>query len=117
MKVALLHFCFVDYTIELANSLAQYVNLTLIHPEKVSTVCLSALNLSIQVKTFSKPRIRYPHNLMAMAKMMQIIREIQRCCASRLDCQTIERSPTPATISDSGASSLSTRLKLVKYCR
>ena len=35
MKVALLHFCFEDYTIELANSLIKQVDLTLIQTEKV----------------------------------------------------------------------------------
>ena len=39
MKVALLHFCFEDYTVELANSLAKHVDLTLIQPEKVFRSC------------------------------------------------------------------------------
>ncbi|MEH2247205.1 glycosyltransferase family 4 protein [Nostoc sp.] len=77
IKVALLHFCFEDYTIELANSLVKYVDLTLIHPEKVSSVCSDALDSSIRVINFKKPRIRDPRNLLSMGMMMDIIKDIQ----------------------------------------
>jgi glycosyltransferase involved in cell wall biosynthesis len=77
MKIALLHFCFEDYTIELANSLVKYVNLTLIHPEKVSAVCRKDFDPNIRVISFKKPRIRDPRNLLSMSAMMQIIQEVQ----------------------------------------
>ncbi|GBE90774.1 glycosyltransferase family 4 protein [Nostoc cycadae] len=77
MKVALLHFCFEDYTIELANSLVKYVNLTLIHPEKVSAVCRNDLDPNIHVISFKKPRIRDPRNLLSMSTMMRSIQEVQ----------------------------------------
>ncbi|MEY4517697.1 MAG: hypothetical protein RLZZ499_296 [Cyanobacteriota bacterium] len=77
LKVALLHFGFEDYTIELANGLAQYVDLTLIQPEKVTAVCRDYLNPSIRIISFAKPRIRDPRNLLAMIKMMRIIKELQ----------------------------------------
>ena len=44
IKVALMHFCFEDYTIELANALANIVDLTLIQPSKVATFCRDSLN-------------------------------------------------------------------------
>lgn len=77
MKVSLLHFCFYEYTIELANGLAQYVDLTLIHPEKVSAQCQGLLDPRIRVLTFKKPRIRDIRNLFAMIEMMGIIRKSQ----------------------------------------
>ena len=77
MKIALLHFCFEDYTIELANALIKYVDLTLIHPEKVSDVCRDALNPNIRVISFPKPRIRELGNISSMATMMRIIKQVQ----------------------------------------
>jgi glycosyltransferase involved in cell wall biosynthesis len=77
IKVALLHFCFEDYTIELANSLVKYVDLTLIHPEKISRVCSSSLDSSIRVISFKKPRMRDPRNLFSMGNLMRIIEDIQ----------------------------------------
>ena len=77
MKVALLHFCFEDYTIELANSLAKHVDLTLIQPEKVANICRHALDPQIRTISFHKPRMRDPRNVAAMVTMMQIIKDIQ----------------------------------------
>jgi glycosyltransferase involved in cell wall biosynthesis len=77
LKVALIHFCFEDYTIELANSLADFVDLTLIQPQKVAKFCRDTLRPDIRVIVFEKPRIRDPRNIAAMSTMMQIVREIQ----------------------------------------
>jgi glycosyltransferase involved in cell wall biosynthesis len=77
MKVALLHFCFEDYTIELANSLSQHVDLTLIQTEKVFNTCRAALDPKIQLVSFKKPRMRDPRNFAAMVEMIQIIRDLQ----------------------------------------
>ncbi|MTJ08758.1 MULTISPECIES: glycosyltransferase family 4 protein [unclassified Anabaena] len=77
LKIALLHFCFEDYTIELANSLVKYVDLTLIHPETVSAVCRNNLDSRIRTISFPKPRIRDPRNLLSMAAMMRIIKELK----------------------------------------
>lgn len=77
LNVALLHFCFEDYTIELANSLVKYVDLTLIHPETVSAVCRNNLDSRIRTVSFPKPRIRDPRNFLSMSAMMRIIKEVQ----------------------------------------
>lgn len=77
IKVALLHFCFEDYTIELANSLVKYVDLTVIQPEKVAATCSDVLDPNIRVITFPKPRIRDPRNLSSMRAMMRIIKQVQ----------------------------------------
>ncbi|WP_251957165.1 glycosyltransferase family 4 protein [Nostoc commune] len=77
IKVALLHFCFEDYTIELANSLVKYVDLTLIHPERISRICSKALDSNIRVISFKKPRMRDPGNFLSMVNMMNIIKDIQ----------------------------------------
>lgn len=76
MKVLLLHFCFEEYTIELANALVNYVNLTLIQPRKIADFCKNSLDPRIQVFSFNKPRIRDPRNLLSMKEMMRIIHEI-----------------------------------------
>lgn len=76
IKVALLHFWFADYTIALANSLIEYVDLTLIHPEHLSA-CQDLLDSRISVLTFKKPRLRDPRNLIAMGKMLRLIQEVQ----------------------------------------
>jgi glycosyltransferase involved in cell wall biosynthesis len=77
IKVALMHFCFEDYTIELANSLAKLVDLTLIQPHKVAAYCRSSLDPQIRTIEFAKPRIRDPRNFAAMSALMQILRELQ----------------------------------------
>jgi glycosyltransferase involved in cell wall biosynthesis len=77
MKVALLHFCFEDYTIELANSLINHVDLTLIQTEKVFNICRNALDPKIKIVSFRKPRMRDPRNFVAMVEMIQIIRDLQ----------------------------------------
>lgn len=77
MKVALLHFCFEDYTIELANSLIKHVDLTLIQTEKVFNTCRAALDPKIKLVSFRKPRMRDPRNFAAMVEMIQIIRDLQ----------------------------------------
>lgn len=77
IKIALLHFCFEDYTIELANALADYVDLTLIQPHKVAAACKDALDPRIRVCSFKKPRIRDPRNIFSMIEMMRIIRSVR----------------------------------------
>lgn len=77
MKIALLHFCFEDYTIELANALADYVDLTLIQPQKVTAACKDALDPRIQICSFKKPRIRDPRNIFSMMETMRIIRSVR----------------------------------------
>jgi serine acetyltransferase/glycosyltransferase involved in cell wall biosynthesis len=77
MKVALLHFCFYEYTVQLANALANYVDLTLIHPQELSAQCQNILNSNIHVYSFDKPRIRNLSNISSMSKMMDIIHKLQ----------------------------------------
>ncbi|MBW4670967.1 MAG: glycosyltransferase family 4 protein [Cyanomargarita calcarea GSE-NOS-MK-12-04C] len=75
MKVALLHFCFYEYTVQLANALSKYVDLTVIHPTELSAQCKKAFDPSINVCSFDKPRIRNPGNIKSMSKMMNLIRK------------------------------------------
>ena len=76
MKVALLHFCFPEYTVGLANGLADHVDVTLIHPEKLSATCRDVLDARVKVRTFPKGRIRDIRNIASMRAMMRLIREI-----------------------------------------
>jgi glycosyltransferase involved in cell wall biosynthesis len=77
MKVTLLHFCFYEYTIQLANALAKYVDLTLVHSEQISSTCKKLFDPNIHTYSFHKPRIRDPRNLVSMSQMMKILRESQ----------------------------------------
>src|SRR4051812_41085175 len=77
IKVALLHFCFEDYTIELANSLVNYVDLTVIQQEKIAKACQDVLDPRIPVLRFKKPNMRHPGNILSMREMMRLIREVQ----------------------------------------
>jgi len=77
IKVALLHFSFEDYTIELANSLANYVDLTLIYPKRIASFHQDGLAPHIRIRSFEKPRIRDLRNLLSMREMMHIIRDTQ----------------------------------------
>lgn len=77
LKVALLHFCFEDYTIELANGLINYVDLTLIQQEKNAKACQNILDSRIRVLTFKKPSMPNPRNILSMREMMQYIRDVQ----------------------------------------
>jgi glycosyltransferase involved in cell wall biosynthesis len=77
MKVTLLHFCFEDYSVMLANALGQYVDLTLIHPEHITQKYSHVINANIKVRHFPKPRIRDLQNIVAMRRMMRLIREEQ----------------------------------------
>jgi glycosyltransferase involved in cell wall biosynthesis len=77
IKVALIHFCFEDYTIGLANALANIVDLTLIQPKKVADFCQNSLNDNVRVINFEKPRIRSLGNFHAMLEMKKIIKSIE----------------------------------------
>jgi glycosyltransferase involved in cell wall biosynthesis len=76
MKIALLHLGFTEYTIQLANGLSKYIDLTLIQPEKINKQCQDVLNPNINTIVFKKPSIRDPRNICAMGKLLKIIREI-----------------------------------------
>ncbi len=75
MKVTLLHFSFGDYTIQLANSLSEYVDLTLIHTGQIYSEYQDFINPDIEIIVLDKPRMRDPRNLSTMSKLMEIIRK------------------------------------------
>jgi glycosyltransferase involved in cell wall biosynthesis len=77
LKVALMHFCFEDYTIELANALADIVDLTLIQPKKVAAFCQNSLNDNVRVISFEKPRIRSLGNFYSMLEIKKIIKSLE----------------------------------------
>jgi glycosyltransferase involved in cell wall biosynthesis len=77
IKVALLNFCFEDYTLELANSLHRLVDLTLIQPKNIAAYSQSGMDPNIKVYRFEKPRIRDLRNLQSMQEMIRIIHKIQ----------------------------------------
>jgi glycosyltransferase involved in cell wall biosynthesis len=76
MKIAFLHFCFNDYSLQLANGLAKYVDLTIIQPDNVSDN-KGLLDKRIRVLKLKKPRIRDPRNIFTMRAMMEMIRQLK----------------------------------------
>lgn len=76
MKVGLLHYDFTPYTTSLADALAQYTDLTLIHPVKLSHATEPVLDSRIQVHNFVKPRARYPHNLLTVWRLLRFIQSL-----------------------------------------
>ena len=77
LRIALLHFSFDEYSIQLANGLAKYVDLTLIQPEKLSAICKDVIDDRIRIFRLKTPRIRDPRNLLTMRALMQIVREVK----------------------------------------
>lgn len=77
LKVALLHFGFDDYTVELANGLVKYVDVTLIHREELSAVYRDELSKNIRLLSFKKNRIRDPRNIFTMDALAGVIRDAQ----------------------------------------
>ena len=77
MKVTLLNFCFEDYTVELANSLNKFVDLTLVQPESIYSQYLNLIDPAIKVRPFKKFRIRDPRNIFSMRDMVKAIKESQ----------------------------------------
>ncbi|MEM9219738.1 MAG: glycosyltransferase family 4 protein [Cyanobacteria bacterium P01_F01_bin.150] len=73
LSVALVNFCFSEYTLGLANGLAEYVNLTLIQPEDIFVRCQTLVSPKINVLTFNKYRIRDPRNIFSMMEMLKCI--------------------------------------------
>lgn len=76
LKVALVHFCFEDYTIQLANSLANWVDLTLIHPQQVAPKCQGALTSQINRFEFNKFRVRDLRNFRSMKTLVDFIQNL-----------------------------------------
>lgn len=77
MKVALLHFCFEDYTIGLANGLAKFAEVTLIHPEQLPPRYRQVLDPQVKTVSYWKPRIRDPRNLRTLRQISQIIQRLR----------------------------------------
>lgn len=76
IKVALLHFCFEDYTVGLANGLAKFAEVILIHPEQLSQRYQQVLDPNIKTISFWKPRIRDPRNLRTLYQISQIVHQL-----------------------------------------
>lgn len=77
MKVALLHFVFAEYTTSLANALADFADVTLIHPQKITDDCVRAADPRVKIRTFHKPRLRSLSNMSAMNALIDIIKQEQ----------------------------------------
>ncbi|MEH2164664.1 MAG: glycosyltransferase family 4 protein [Nostoc sp.] len=77
LQVTLLHFPFSGYTLQLANQLVNYVDLTFIHSEKIYSQYKDFIDPRIHIIKIEKPRIRNPRNIFVMSAIMRMIREIK----------------------------------------
>ncbi len=73
MKVVLLHTEFREYTMSLANALADCVDLVVIHPEKMFEQCAPVADARLAIRPFFKPRLRSVSNIPATRKLMGMI--------------------------------------------
>lgn len=78
VRVALLHFKgFEDYTVGLANGLANYAEVILIHPNQLSAAHQQALDDRIQRLPFWLPRLRDPRSLLMLRQVFALIRAVE----------------------------------------
>ena len=74
MRVTLFHCGFPEYTIGLANALAQKGEITLIHPHGLADICNRLAAPEVHLVPFEKPALRRdPRNLLAMQKAFRLI--------------------------------------------
>lgn len=73
MRVVLLDFHLHSYSVPLANALAEHCEVTLMLPDKASVNHVQALRSTVKLWQFHPYRIRYPTNVLTVAK---ILREI-----------------------------------------
>ena len=64
MRVVLLAFCFIEYTIELANALSKSVDLLLMLPKHETEPYTKMIDNKVAIHLFNLPRIRYPSNVL-----------------------------------------------------
>ncbi|MGG6296791.1 glycosyltransferase family 4 protein [Leptolyngbya sp. AN02str] len=76
LRIALLHFCFTEYTVGLANGLANHADVTVIQPDRIAADCGDRFDPRVKVLRFTKPRIRDLRNLGAMRAMLRLVREV-----------------------------------------
>ena len=73
MRVVLTAFTNIEYTIELAEALGNYVDLVLMLPEEQADRFKDVLKPDLRVLAFQQPRLRDPRNMMFVIRFMREI--------------------------------------------
>lgn len=77
MRIILLSFGFVEYTIPLANSLSKLEDVLLMEPKERLDPYRGMIKKDVNLWTFHKPRMRYPTNLVMVHRIMRQINEFK----------------------------------------
>jgi len=75
MRIVLLSFGFIEYTIPLANAISKLEDVLLMEPKERLEPYIGMIRKNVNLWTFCKPRMRYPTNLVMIHK---IIRQINK---------------------------------------
>jgi len=71
VRIALLSFGFVEYTIPLANALSRFADILLMEPKERVEPYTGLIRENVNIWTFHKPRMRYPTNLSTVYKIFK----------------------------------------------
>lgn len=71
MKIALIAFDLAEYTVQLANALASHEHVTLLIPKQEVAPHIGRLDLSVDLISFEKPRLRQAGRQVQMLSMLR----------------------------------------------
>jgi glycosyltransferase involved in cell wall biosynthesis len=77
MHAVLIDFDFFPYTVQLANALTEVCKVTVLLPDKASSVFTEAVNEQVDLRRFHAPRLRYPSNLAMTYSLFKTISRIR----------------------------------------
>ncbi len=77
MKVVLVNLCISDYTVALANALAQHVDLTLVQPARQALPWQSQIDPKVRLLVREIPKKRDPRSLIAVSELLQFLCELR----------------------------------------
>ncbi len=73
MRVTLIDFEYMDYSVQLANALAELCQITLMLPSQLAEQCAEKINKEVDLYSFHMPRLRYPSNIGMVYKLFRDI--------------------------------------------
>lgn len=77
MRVVMIAFTNIEYTIELTEALTELVDVTLMIPERQAQRFQNKISFNVKMKPFNLPRLRHLRNLLFVIKMFKRINEIK----------------------------------------
>jgi len=77
MRIVLLSFGFIEYSIQLANALSKLVNVILMVPRNKVKPYAEMIEKDVNLKSFNQPRLRYITNLLMFYRILQEINRLK----------------------------------------